>query len=221
MTGGNGGKVTVADAQDERASDAPDEVDGSGRTGRRPRRGVPAVVTAAVGAPVRWVRSRWRRRPGRVLTELVVAVVVCGLLAGGAWAFQLRAVAVTADRAAAVEAAEQTTTALLSYDPQNVSDLVDRVGPSLTETFRNDYATLISQAIAPATTRQQVHTQAEVVGSSTVLDGVEGNRVVALLFVNQTTRAGEDGAARVAGSRVKVTMDDVDGRWLVSDVTPV
>lgn len=220
MSDGTGGQVAVAQAQDEPTSNSSGAAGGPDRKCVPSRRGPLAVVASAIGAPTRWVRARWRR-PLRVRTGLVVAVVTSALLAGGVWALQLRAVAGVADRDAAVAAAEQTTTALLSYDPQNVNGLVDRVGASLTETFRSDYATLISQAIAPATTQQQVSTEAAVVGSSVVLEASEGDRVVTLLFVNQTTRAGAEGAPKVAGSRVEVTMDDVDGRWLVSDVKPV
>lgn len=126
-----------------------------------------------------------------------------------------------AGRADAVAAAQRTTTALLSYDPQRVNGLVDRVSGDLTEAFRTDYGTLISQVIAPATEQQQVTTEAEVVGTSVIPEETGGDRLVALLFVNQTTRAGQEGAPRIAGSRVKVTMDDVDGHWLVADVKPV
>ncbi|SFO46198.1 Mce-associated membrane protein [Pseudonocardia ammonioxydans] len=195
---------------------------GDGRSadaGDRP--GVGSRIVAVLTAPLRGFRRRLEHRPRRVLTELAVAVVVCALLAGGLWGFSAMSASSAAGRADAVAAAQRTTTALLSYDPQGVNGLVDRVSGDLTEAFRTDYGTLISQVIAPATEQQQVTTEAEVVGTSVIPEETGGDRLVALLFVNQTTRAGQEGAPRIAGSRVKVTMDDVDGHWLVADVKPV
>ncbi|MDQ4119016.1 MAG: hypothetical protein M3235_18955 [Actinomycetota bacterium] len=203
-------EATVADDPSDRTGGDAGSGPGSGRR-----------IAAVLTAPVRGLRSRMDRRPRRTLIELTVAVALCALLAGGLWAHSLVSASNATGRADAVAAAERTTTALLSYDPQSVDGLVERVGGDLTEAFRTDYGTLISQVIAPATAQQQVTTDARVVGSAIVPEQSSGDRVVALLFVNQTTRAGQGGARRVAGSRVQVTMDDVDGRWLVADVKPV
>ncbi|MBP2364806.1 hypothetical protein [Pseudonocardia parietis] len=178
-------------------------------------------IRGAGTAPIRLVRRRFEHRPRQVLAGLTVAVTVCAVLAGGFWTLALVDAASRSARTDAVDAAARTTTALLSYDPQSVDGVVERVGGELTPEFRADYGVLISQVVAPATAEQQVTTEAQVVGSALVPEESRGDRVVALLFVNQTTRAAEDGAPRVAGSRVEVTMNNVDSRWLVAGITPV
>jgi Mce-associated membrane protein len=44
------------------------------------------------------------------------------------------------------------------------------------------------------------------------------NRVVVLLFVNQTTTSTRLDGPKVDLNRVRMTLDRVDGTWLVSDV---
>ncbi|MEV1295934.1 hypothetical protein [Pseudonocardia sp. NPDC049635] len=184
-------------------------------------RTVAARIRGAATAPLRLVRRRFEHRPRQVLAGLTVAVTVCAVIAGGLWTLAFVDAASRADRTDAVDAAERITAALLSYDPQSVHGVVERVGGELTPEFRADYGVLLSEVVAPATAEQQVTTEAQVVESAFVPEESRDDRVVALLFVNQTTRAGEDGAPRVAGSRVEVTMNNVGSRWLVASITPV
>lgn len=177
-----------------------------------------SVSTAAVRA----VRHRSRRmltvvdrRPRPVLVALAAAAaVLVGVTTTAAW---WRADAAD-DRQAGLAAAVTTTTGLLSYDPDSVDGQAQRFGPELTAGFGEEYATLLTQAIGPSARERQLGTEARVVASSVV--SAEGTRLVALLFVNHTTTVG-DAEATPGGSRVRVTVENHGGQWLVADVEPV
>ncbi|CKQ78243.1 putative MCE associated membrane protein [Mycobacterium tuberculosis] len=46
------------------------------------------------------------------------------------------------------------------------------------------------------------------------------DRAVVLLFVNQTITVGKD-APTTAASSVRVTLDNINGRWLISQFEPI
>ena len=219
----------VDDLDDDRAAPdatpapAPATESATGR-GRRWTSAVAAAVLWFARLPVRtgaWFAALLERRPRTALAGLGAVVVVFGALATGGWWIQHTSNARQADRIAALNAATSEVTALLSYDPSTVGGLVDRVAPGLTPSFRTDYGTLISQVIAPAATSKQISTTATVTGGSVVLDSTAPDQLTVLLFVNQSTRSGPAGAPQLGGSRVRVLMTDVDGRWLVSDLKPI
>jgi Mce-associated membrane protein len=57
-----------------------------------------------------------------------------------------------------------------------------------------------------------------VAGSSVAL--AEPDHVECLLYVNQTTQSPGQ-PSQVAGSRIRVALELVDDRWLVSELTPL
>lgn len=188
------------------------------------RRGPATAAGTVLRAPARAIgrfRAAVDHRPARVLSALSALVVLAGVVAGGVWWTQHRSVARQQAGEAAVVAAKANVAGLLTYDAGSVGSLVDRMAPNLTDGFRTDYSTLITQVIVPEVTKQQVSTKADVVATSVIPEESTSDRVVALVFVNQTTKAGPDGAPQVGGSRVRVVNDKVDGRWLVSDMKPI
>ena len=70
--------------------------------------------------------------------------------------------------------------------------------------------------VRPTATEVRAVVKADVAASSVVR--ADQNRVVVLLFVNQTTTSTRLDAPKVDLNRVRLTMDRVDGRWLVSKV---
>ena len=184
----------------------------------------------AAGA-ARLVRSPWRlvrrgggafaRRPRTTVALLVVVVLLLGGAAAMLWREQHRDELVDRARSTAVEVAGSRTAELLSYEHSSVDAKVRRVADSLTRGFRDEYSQLMTEVVAPAAKQQQVTTTAKVSAASVI--SATPQRAVCLLFVNQTTEAGkgEQRAPRVSGSRVRVSLQRVDGRWLVSGLEPV
>ncbi|ORI28809.1 hypothetical protein BH686_00760 [Rhodococcus erythropolis] len=120
---------------------------------------------------------------------------------------------------AATDSAETRLPQVLSYDFNTVDTQFASAVDNLTGKFRDDFAELSSGVIIPAAHRDSIITVAEVVESSVV--NADANDVTLLLFLNQSTTSTKYEGPRLDGSRVRVTMTDADGSWLISDITPV
>jgi Mce-associated membrane protein len=161
-----------------------------------------------------------RRRPRAALTCLgsVSAVLTAATVVFGVLAYQHAG----ADQARtdAKAAAENMAVQLLSYDYRAAPEDLAKRNDLVTGAFKDDYSTLMEQTVMPAAVAQKVSTRTSVTKSSIVSnDG--SSQVKLLLFLNQTTQAGDKPDPQLDGSRVRMTVDKVDGKWLVSDLTPV
>ena len=194
----------------------------AGQRGRA-RLGEPAR-TAVLDRPVRsepaWdEKDRPARETPRLDPVLLVAglVVVILLVTAGLLTVRARgADRVEQARTEATAAAEATVVDLLSYDYRHLDRDFARARAGLTGGFVDDYAKTTRTVVRPTATEVKAVVKADVAASSVVRAGQ--NRVVVLLFVNQTTTSTRLDAPKVDLNRVRLTMDRVDGRWLVSKV---
>ncbi|MGQ4618644.1 hypothetical protein [Nocardia sp. R7R-8] len=120
---------------------------------------------------------------------------------------------------AATEAARSRVPAVLSYDHNTIDTAFPALAGNLTGKFRDDFTTLGTKVIIPAAHRDSITTKATVVGNSVV--SVEEGTVTVLMFLNQETTGARYQGPRLDGSRVRVTMTEQAGTWLISDITPV
>jgi Mce-associated membrane protein len=124
-------------------------------------------------------------------------------------------------RVESLQAARETTAAILSYTPDTVdSDLAARTG-RLTGGFLDEYTTLMNTTVIPNAKKGNVTTVAEVPGAASV--SVTGSRAVALVFVDQSVTgaaAGQTGPV-LSSFSVRVTLDKIGDRWLVSEFRSV
>jgi Mce-associated membrane protein len=151
-----------------------------------------------------------------------LAVVLAAAAVGAVLAAQqTRADAATASaRTAAVAAARQHTADILSYAAgDKLSAQLARAKAGTTGAFRSDFDTLAAKLIGPAVTQSDVSTSAKVASAGVV--SATRDQVVTLLFVDQVTRSAKTGKSNSSSSRVRVTMTDTNGSWLVSDLRPV
>jgi Mce-associated membrane protein len=72
--------------------------------------------------------------------------------------------------------------------------------------------------VIPGAKQKQISAVAAVPGATSM--SASSNHAVVLVFVNQTVIVGKDAPSSTT-SAVKVTLDKSDGRWLISDFTPV
>ncbi len=121
-------------------------------------------------------------------------------------------------RQQSVRAAEDATVALLSYRPETVEQQLSEARKFTTGGFRNFYTSLIHNVVIPGAKEKHVSAVANVPAGAPV--SVDENHAVALLFVDQTVTVGTQAPTNTE-SRVRVTLDKVDGRWLVSGFEPV
>ena len=121
-------------------------------------------------------------------------------------------------RTESVRAARDGTVALLSYTPANVDKQLMAARDLLTGDFRNAYTGLTNDVVIPGAKQQQITAVATVPAASSV--SATANHAVVLVFVNQTTTVGSSAPSALA-STVRVTLDKVNGRWLISQFDPV
>ncbi|MCV7436117.1 hypothetical protein ACKUT9_24055 [Mycobacterium seoulense] len=121
-------------------------------------------------------------------------------------------------RAESVQAATDGTVALLSYRPDTVQKDLEAARGRLTGTFLNAYTQLTHDVVIPGAQQKQISAVATVPGAAPV--STSANHAVVLLFVNQSIVVGHDAPTNTASS-VRVTLDKVEGRWLISQFDPV
>ncbi|MFZ2529305.1 MAG: twin-arginine translocation pathway signal [Rhodococcus sp. (in: high G+C Gram-positive bacteria)] len=152
---------------------------------------------------------------GALVAVAAVLVVLVGSLAYG----KMQDSASEAARTDALKVAEEQSVAMLAYDYGSVDEQLASAADGLTGDFREEYLSLMNNIIAPGAKEKQISVQVAVQGSSVV--SAEPDRVVALLFLNQITTSSENPEAVSSGSRVRVELENQDGRWLVSRLTPI
>jgi Mce-associated membrane protein len=119
---------------------------------------------------------------------------------------------------ASVRAASESTIAILSYKPETVDRDLKAAADRLAEPFRQQYTQLVNDVVAPGAKQQHITAVATVPAAASVL--ATGKHAVVLVFVDQVTTIGAD-APTQSTSSVRVSLEKVDGRWLISQFDPV
>lgn len=119
----------------------------------------------------------------------------------------------------AVEVVSPRLEQLLSYTPATVESEVASEVEWLTGEFADSYEELVIGTIAPAAVAGGVETSATV--QAVGIDAADDERVVLLVFVNVSTVSAEAPEPQLTGSRLRVTVRDVDGDWKISEIRPI
>jgi Mce-associated membrane protein len=184
-----------------------------------PRRGMIARVRQLPAAFAVRVELWSRRR--KIMTLVPLGVWVAGLIAAvvmlGVHTHSNEAV----DNAwsGALAAADADVPKILSYQPDSVDQDLGSAADLLTGDFKNRFRSLVEETIVPAAKQHQTATKATVAGKS-VVDGTS-HSVTVLMFIDQTTTSKDAPAPRLDASRVRIHMDHVGDRWLISGLEPV
>jgi len=121
-------------------------------------------------------------------------------------------------RSESVQAAKASAVALLSFRSDTVEKDVAAARDRLTGQFLDTYTQVTREVLIPNAQERQVSAVARVAAAAS--EAVAQNQAVVLLFVDQTvTVAGSPPANTVSG--VRVTLDKIEGRWLVSGWEPI
>jgi Mce-associated membrane protein len=121
-------------------------------------------------------------------------------------------------RIESVQAAKDSTIALLSYKPDTVEQQLGAARDLLTGDFRDSYTSLTNDVVIPGAKQKQIAAVATVPAVASVSANL--NHAVVLVFVNQTVIVGQDAPTDTASS-VRVTLDKIGDRWLISKFDPV
>jgi Mce-associated membrane protein len=165
--------------------------------------------------------SRWRRLVStRVLAYGLLPGLALPLAVTGGF-FKWQAVSIgdaSIAKTQSVQAAKDATIALLSYRADDVEKDLGAARDRLTGSFRDAYTSLTTQVVIPGARQKQISTTASVPAAASV--SATPTHAVVLVFVNQTVLVGADPPTDTTSS-VKVTLDKIGGRWLVSGFDPV
>ena len=117
-----------------------------------------------------------------------------------------------------VAAASDTTVAMLSYSADTAEKELNEARSRLTGSFLEEYTKLINTVVIPGAKEKQISAVAKVSAAASV--SATPDHAVVLVFVDQTTTIGKD-APTASASSVRVAVDHIGGRWLVSGFEPV
>jgi Mce-associated membrane protein len=184
-----------------------------------------ADATETQASPKQQRRSFGRVRQGArnhwVAITLALALVAAIALTAWMFFFVYRPDRQTDDAAvqSAVKAASDGTVALLSYSPDSLDKDFATAKSKLTGSFLSYYTQFTEQIVAPAAKQKAVKTQAAVVRAA--VSEIHPDRAVVLVFINQTTQSKDRPDASFINSAVRVSLQKIDGGWLISSFDPV
>ncbi|BBX62562.1 hypothetical protein MSAS_17360 [Mycobacterium saskatchewanense] len=194
------------------AAGASDQADDAGAT----------VAEAASTAPGPETKSKRRRRLA-ARRMIAIGVLPCiamalGIFAGYAkWQYGASRDSQAAGTQA-VQAAKDGAVALLGYQPDTVERDLTAARERLTGGFREAYTSLTHDVVIPGSKQKHISAVATVPAAGLVL--ATEKRAVVLIFVDQATTIGNSPPTNTASS-LKVTLDRVANRWLISGFDPV
>jgi Mce-associated membrane protein len=118
----------------------------------------------------------------------------------------------------ATKAAAEGTIALLSYKPETVDKDLEAAKKYMTGNFLNSYTSLTRDVVIPGAKQKKISAVATVPAAAWTK--ASAMHAVVMLFVDQTMIIG-DSAPTSTASSVRVTLDKIDNRWLISQFDPM
>ena len=170
--------------------------------------GLPPSEPAAARSTRRTVVPAW------LLVGLAVVTLVVAGVAGYLWARVPSDQQVEDDTAAALSSAERAVVPILSYDARNLAQSKAAAEPYLTGSYRDDYDNIFDGIIEKNAPSTGTVVKAQLVRSGVVRSG--DDRVQVFLLVDQTRTNAQDKQPTIYKNWVTVTMEKVDGDWLVA-----
>jgi Mce-associated membrane protein len=120
--------------------------------------------------------------------------------------------------AEAMRVGKDSTIAILSYKPDTVEQQLGAARDLLTGEFRDSYISLTNDVVIPGAKQKAISAVATVPAAAVV--SADPRHAVVMVFVDQTVVVGQDAPSDTASS-VRVTLDKVGDRWLISEFDPV
>ncbi|GAB6986914.1 J domain-containing protein [Nocardioides pyridinolyticus] len=152
--------------------------------------------------------------PGWLLLALAAAVLVVAVVAGWRFVSEPSDAAVEDATAAAQSAAERAVVPILSYDANRLDESKAAAQQYLTGDYRKEYDKLFDGIIEQNAPSTGTVVQAELVSSSITRAGED--RVEVFVLVNQSRTNKQSQEPQVFKNWVTITMQRVDGDWLVA-----
>ncbi|HEY0168811.1 MAG TPA: hypothetical protein VGB75_17330, partial [Jatrophihabitans sp.] len=159
--------------------------------------------------------ERDRRAPTWLVAVLTVLVLALGGLDG--WLLTSQpASGSRAERDQALSTAKSAVPLILSYNHQRFDSDVAAAKARLTGRAVTDYVQAMAKTIKPTATKVQAVVQAQTNGAGVEAVSDDGAQVTVVVFGEQKVTNTSLKAPRLDLFRVRVTLDRVQGQWLVS-----
>lgn len=160
--------------------------------------------------------SRWRRWRRYIVMGMAAVILVAALSVSGLLYWQsVQRKEIDRASAAALSSAQQFAVDLTSMDSGKVDDNFNKVVANSTGSFKDAYTQSASQL-------RQVLVDNKATSKGTVIDSAvksaTKDKVEVLLFIDQWITNAANPEPRLDRSRVVITMERIDSRWLASDV---
>ncbi|MBL1077516.1 h domain protein [Nocardia sp. 2] len=152
---------------------------------------------------------------GSAAILFIAAVTAAALTGWGFWSDRQA----EQNRAGAVDAAQRTVEALFSYDYNTVDHELPRAAENLTSDYRDSYKQVTEQQAIPAAKEQKLTVRTTVQATGVI--ETSRTHATVLVFSNQLFKRADAAEETLSGSRLQVELAKEDGRWLVSNITPV
>jgi len=204
-------KSRGSDVATEKSAESTASADGLEAVGEFDTAQTPDAAPAAGRRRVAWANV--------AVYGLLPAVVLA--LGGAAGYLQWKDVSLAQSDTAKKEstkAATDGTIALLSYKPETVDKDLEAAKKYMTGNFLNSYTSLTRDVVIPGSKQKKISAVATVPAAAWTK--ATPKHAVVMLFVDQTMIIG-DSAPTSTASSVRVTLDKVDNRWLISQFDPM
>ena len=154
------------------------------------------------------------------LRTAAVGVLTLLLVSSASWLFWDASSRRASESAGAdaVQAAQDAIVEMLSYQPDNADQKLNAARDLLTGPFLESYNQLIQTVVIPGARQNKITAAARVPAAAAVSAGAD--HAVVLAYVDQTLAVGAAPPTRT-NSSVRVKMEKVDGRWLISSFDPI
>lgn len=150
-----------------------------------------------------------------MIRKLAPAVLAAVLVLTAAWLWWDSHNRSAAEQAGAdaVAAARESIVAMGSYRPENADQVLPAARDRLTGTFLDNYTQAIQTVVIPNAKQRRMASTVTVPAAGVI--SAERDRAVLLAYVNQSISEGTQNPV-INPSRYRVTMEKVDGRWLIA-----
>jgi Mce-associated membrane protein len=115
-------------------------------------------------------------------------------------------------------AAKESTVAILSYQADSVGQTLVAARDRLTAPYKDAYTKLTNEVVIPGATKDHVSVTATIPAAASV--SATPRHAVVTLFVDQAAAIGKNAPTSTASS-IRVTLEKISGRWLISEFEPI
>lgn len=123
------------------------------------------------------------------------------------------------DRQAVIDFVSASVPKLLSYTADTVESDLHKAAELTGGAFREYFTKFIDTTVIPSAQKQHLSTTATVAGAAVTTLTADKAELVA--FVNQSTTTPPATEPSSTSSSVRIQLDRTDGKWLITELTPV